>query len=67
MIFRMRTALLVVMLTSILMPIIDAILVITNAADKTPSLFHIGTALYGIVVAYLLYREEQRARTFNNS
>ncbi|SFD56833.1 protein of unknown function [Paenibacillus catalpae] len=61
MILRMRKALLVVMLTSILMPTIDAILVITNAEDKTPSLIHIVTALYGIVVGCMLYREEQRA------
>ncbi|GIP26195.1 hypothetical protein J23TS9_13250 [Paenibacillus sp. J23TS9] len=63
MLFRMRKALLIVMLTSILMPTIDAILVITNAVDKTPSWIHIVTALYGLVVGCMLYREEQQART----
>lgn len=67
MILRMRKALLVVMLTSILMPTIDAILVITNAADTTPSWIHIVTALYGLVVGCMLYREEQRAKTVSKS
>ncbi|NRF93899.1 hypothetical protein HQN89_23455 [Paenibacillus frigoriresistens] len=45
------------------MPIIDAILVLTNAVDKTPSWIHIVTAVYGLVVGWMLYREEQRAKT----
>ncbi|MDU0201795.1 MULTISPECIES: DUF4267 domain-containing protein [Paenibacillus] len=65
MVLRMRKAMLVVMLTSIVMPIIDALLVITIAADKTPSWIHIVTAVYGLVVGWMLYREEQRARIAN--
>lgn len=67
MILRMRKALLVVMLTSILMPTIDAILVITNAADTTPSWIHMVTALYGLVVGWMLFREEQRATIVSKS
>lgn len=63
MVLRMRKAMLVVMLTSILMPIIDALLVLTHAADTTPSWIHISTAVYGLVVGWMLYREEQRAQT----
>lgn len=63
MVLRMRKALLVIILTSILVPIIDAILVITNAVDKTPSWIHIITAVYGLVIGWMLYREEQRAKT----
>ncbi|MBM7569503.1 DUF4267 domain-containing protein [Paenibacillus sacheonensis] len=63
MILRMRKALLVAMFTSILMPTVDAILVITNATDKTPSWIHIVSAVYGVVVGCLLYREEHRAHT----
>ncbi|MFD0678369.1 MULTISPECIES: DUF4267 domain-containing protein [unclassified Paenibacillus] len=62
MVLRMRKALLVIMLTSILMPIVDAILVLTNAVDKTPSWIHIVTAVYGLVVGWMLYREEQRSK-----
>ncbi|MBA2938623.1 DUF4267 domain-containing protein [Paenibacillus sp. CGMCC 1.16610] len=65
MVLRMRKAMLVVMLTSIIMPVIDAILVITNAVDKTPSWIHIVTAVYGLVVGWMLYREEQHARIAN--
>jgi hypothetical protein len=65
MVLRMRKAMLVVMLTSISMPIMDALLVLTNAVDKTPSWIHIGTAAYGLVVGWMLYREEQRAQTAN--
>ncbi|KRE48927.1 DUF4267 domain-containing protein [Paenibacillus sp. Soil724D2] len=65
MVLRMRKALLVVMFTSILMPIIDASLVLTNATVKTPSWIHIVTAVYLFVVGWLLYREEQRAKTAN--
>lgn len=63
MVLRMRKAMLVVMLTSILMPIIDALLVLTNAVDKSPSWIHIITAGYGFVVGWMLYREERRAQT----
>ncbi|MZQ86467.1 DUF4267 domain-containing protein [Paenibacillus sp. 5J-6] len=63
MVLRMRKATLVVMLTSIIMPIIDALLVITHAVDKTPSWIHIGTAVYGLVVGWMLYREERRTQT----
>lgn len=66
MLLRMRKALLVLMLTSIFMPIIDAILVITNAVDKTPSWIHLITAVYVLVVGWMLYREEQRAKAANN-
>ncbi|MBP1965692.1 DUF4267 domain-containing protein [Paenibacillus aceris] len=67
MVLRMRKAMLVVMLTSILMPIIDALLVLTNAVDKTPSWIHIVTAIYGLVVGWMLYREEQRVPTANTN
>ncbi|MCH5585745.1 DUF4267 domain-containing protein [Shimazuella sp. AN120528] len=60
MVLRMRKALLVVMLTSILMPIVDATLVLTYAIDKTPSWIHIVTALYGIIICWMLYREEKK-------
>ncbi|EFM11024.1 conserved hypothetical protein [Paenibacillus curdlanolyticus YK9] len=63
MILRMRKALLVGMLTSIAMPIIDAVLVLTKAADKTPSWIHIVSAVYGLVVGWMLYREEQKTKT----
>ncbi|WP_239616348.1 DUF4267 domain-containing protein [Cohnella mopanensis] len=63
MVLRMRKALLVVMLTSILMPIVDAILVLTNAEDQTPSWIHIVTAIYGLVVGWMLYREERQSKT----
>lgn len=63
MILRMRKALLVAMFTSILMPAIDAILVISHAADTTPSWIHIASAVYGVVIGCMLYREEQRANT----
>ncbi|MEW9701873.1 DUF4267 domain-containing protein [Paenibacillus sp. SI8] len=65
MVLRMRKALLVAMLTSILMPIVDAMLVLTNAADKTPSWIHMVTAVYGLVVGWMLYREEARAKAAN--
>jgi hypothetical protein len=66
MVLRMRKALLVLMLTSILMPIVDAILVLTNVVDKIPSWIHIITAVYLLVVGWMLNREEQRAKTANN-
>ncbi|MGO4269754.1 DUF4267 domain-containing protein [Paenibacillus sp. TAF58] len=66
MVLRMRKALLVGMFISVLMPIIDATLVVTNAVDKTPSWIHLITAVYGLVVGWMLYREEQRAKTVNN-
>ncbi|UKS29490.1 DUF4267 domain-containing protein [Paenibacillus sp. HWE-109] len=65
MILRMRKALIVVMLTSVLMPAIDALLVLTNAVDKTPSWIHIITAVYGLAVGWMLYREEQRVQKAN--
>lgn len=63
MILRMRRALLVGMLTSTMMPIIDATLVLTKAVDKTPSWIHIVSAVYGLVVGWMLYREERQAKT----
>lgn len=63
MILRMRKAMLVVMVTSILMPAIDAILVLTKATDTRPSWIHIVSAVYGVVVGYMLYREERRMRS----
>ncbi|MBD3919123.1 DUF4267 domain-containing protein [Paenibacillus sp. PR3] len=63
MILRMRKALLVGMLTSILIPLIDATLVLTNAVDKTPSWIHIVSAVYGLVIGWMLYREERQATT----
>lgn len=62
MVLRMRKALLVVMFTSVLMPLVDAILVLTNAVDKTPSWIHLVTVVYGLVVSWLLYREERRTK-----
>ncbi|RUS48906.1 DUF4267 domain-containing protein [Cohnella sp. AR92] len=67
MIFRMRKALLIGMLTSTIMPILDAALVLTYATDKTPSWIHIVSAVYGFVISWLLYREERHARTTANS
>lgn len=61
MVLRMRKAMLVVMLTSILMPVVDAILVLNYAVDTTPSWIHIVTAIYGLIVAWMLYREEKKA------
>ncbi|WP_127534265.1 DUF4267 domain-containing protein [Paenibacillus kobensis] len=63
MILRMRKALLVGMLTSIIMPIIDATLVLTHATDKAPSWIHIVSAVYGLVISWILYREERQANT----
>lgn len=47
------------------MPIVDAILVLTNAVDKTPSWIHIVTAVYVLIVGWMLYREEERAKSAN--
>ncbi|MGP4078503.1 DUF4267 domain-containing protein [Pseudalkalibacillus sp. R45] len=62
MVFRMRKALLVFMLTAVLVPIVDAILVLTHAVDKTPSWIHIATVIYVFVVGWMLYREEHRSK-----
>lgn len=62
MVFRMRRALVVFSFTAILAPIVDAILVLTHAVDKTPSWIHIVTAIYVFVVGWMLYREEQRSK-----
>ncbi|MXQ52970.1 DUF4267 domain-containing protein [Shimazuella alba] len=61
MVLRMRKASMVFLLSATGMPVVDAILVLQNAADKTPSWIHITTVVYMLIVSWMLYQQEKKA------
>lgn len=42
--------------------VVDAILVLQNAVDKTPSWIHIVTVVYMLIVSWMLYQEEKKEK-----
>jgi hypothetical protein len=61
MVLRMRKASMVFLLAATGMPVVDAILVLQNAVDKTPSWIHIVTVVYMLIVSWMLYQQERKA------
>jgi hypothetical protein len=60
-ILRMRKASLVFLAASVGMPVVDAVLVLLHATDKSLSWVHITTVIYMVVVSWMLYQEERKA------
>lgn len=60
---RMRRAYIVFMLFGTGMPLVDAWLVLSYGADQTASWIHLVTAAYMLIISYMMFREERRART----
>lgn len=58
--FRLRKASLILLILSIEMPIVDAILVLrSDGAAPASAWIHIGTVIYILIVAWVLFREER--------
>jgi hypothetical protein len=60
MVLRMRKASMVFLLATTGSPLVDAIIVLQNAADKTPSWIHIVTVVYMLIVSWMLYQQEKK-------
>ncbi|WP_028778691.1 DUF4267 domain-containing protein, partial [Shimazuella kribbensis] len=65
MVLRMRKASLVFLLATTGSPVFDAIIVLQNAVDKTPAWVHIVTVVYMLIVSWMLYQQEKKAKHSN--